>query len=93
MSTAFAEAARFAATWTKQDPTQVAVEMNQDFVSTRLSPQEAEWALRALTSGNISYDTFWYILQTGEVVPASVDAETERERIENERPRVEGEPL
>lgn len=81
VSKAFSEAARFAAVWTKRDPGEVVLELNQDFVSTRLSPSEAEWALKALMNNRISYETFWYILQTGELVPESVDAEMELERI------------
>lgn len=81
----FIEAAKYAALWTKRSPDDVVVEMNQDFVSARLTASEAEWALKALMNNRISYDTFWYILQTGELVPESVDAEAELERIKARR--------
>lgn len=81
----FMKAAQFAAIWTKRNPEEVVIELNQDFVSTRLTPSEAEWALKALMNDRISYETFWYILQTGELVPDSVDAEAELARIEARR--------
>jgi hypothetical protein len=87
----FSEAARFAAVWTKRDQDEVVLELNQDFVSTRLTPSEAEWALKALMNNRISYDTFWYILQTGELVPESVDAEAELQRIEARAAKQPGE--
>jgi hypothetical protein len=81
---AFTAAAKFAAEWTKRDPEKVSIEMNQDFVSAKLTPAEAEWALKALMAAKISYETFWYILQTGEIVPENVDAETEQEKIDSQ---------
>ncbi len=70
----------------------VAVELNTDYVDTRLDAQGVTALLNLWISGAISYETLFYNLKQGEIMPDGADMETERDLISvqgpvtNERP-------
>jgi hypothetical protein len=62
----------------------VSVDINKDFVSTKLSPQELDSLVKALQGGHISQDTFLHNLKIGEIIPEDVSIEDEKNKIEVE---------
>lgn len=63
------------------------IEMNRNFVSQKLTPQEITALLQAVQSGQISQDTFLYNLQNGEVLPPDRTIDEEKKMIESEAPK------
>lgn len=61
----------------------IAVSLNTDFVSERLSAQEIQTIVNSWMSGAISKQTMWYMLQQGEVVPDTITYEEEQARLED----------
>ncbi|MCB2186272.1 MAG: DUF4055 domain-containing protein [Deltaproteobacteria bacterium] len=93
VSLAYTAAAKQAAWWAGSPEGDVEVTLNEDFVGSRLSDTDADVLLRAVQAGQISFDTFWYNLQQGEIAPDGRTAEEEQTLIENQNPRLEGQPL
>lgn len=60
----------------------ISMGLNTDFVSAKISPQHMQVLMEALNSGNISFETWIWNLQQGEIIPPGIDVEAERERIE-----------
>ena len=56
------------------DP-EIAVELNTDFNQARLSAQDMGQLMAALASGYIDFDTWYYQLQKGEIVPPGMTKE------------------
>lgn len=81
-------ALKFMAEWVNANPDEASLTLNKDFLP---SPMDAnmlrEW-VAAWQSGGISYDTFIYGMKQGELIPDSITAEDERERIGNEAPLI-----
>lgn len=55
--------------------------LNTDFVPTAMSAQDRTAALAELQAGAISFETFWQMLISGEVLPEDFNMEEERARI------------
>jgi len=62
----------------------IEAELNRDFVSEKLDPQEIDTLLRALQAGEISQDTFLHNLQMGEILPRGRTIDEEKDLIEAE---------
>lgn len=60
------------------------VEMNKDFVDMRLDAAQLTALMQAYIAGGISFETLFWNLQKGEITPADVDLDTEREAIKME---------
>jgi len=68
------------------DATKTRTELNTDFTSQRLTPQELQQLVLAWQAGAISYDTLHGNLQKGEIVSADATAEDEQAKIEANPP-------
>jgi hypothetical protein len=62
----------------------VILEINRDIIDTTATPQELTAWTSALQSGAISYDTYYYLLQRADMSRPDIDAEEEREGIDND---------
>lgn len=60
--------------------------LNKDFVSASLDPTMLQQLVAAYQQNSISWETLFYNLQRGELVPEGVDAETERQAITDNPP-------
>ncbi len=68
------------------DNTKASVEMNREFVASKLTAQEITALLQACQSGKISTDTFIYNLQMGEYLPPDRTIKDEKDLIDAEKP-------
>ena len=59
-------------------------QLNNDYSSAKLSPQELAALMQAWQGGGISQDTFLYNLKTGEMLPADRTIEEEKDMIDTE---------
>jgi len=64
------------------DDTAVTMSLNKDIVANTMPPQMLTALMQALLNNAISYDTFWYNLQKGEIARPMVDAEEEQDLID-----------
>lgn len=71
--------------------TQVNVELNKDYLDIKANSQEVQVALTALQAGEISFETWYNFLETGEWIRQDVDAEQEQKDIA-ERKKLSGVP-
>lgn len=69
----------------------VTVELNKEYLDIRASPQEVQVALTALQAGEISYETWYDLLQTGGWSREGVDVDQEQKDIAK-RKALEPEP-
>ena len=60
----------------------VDVTLNSDLTDGVMDHQMLQAQVQALASGAISFETFWFNLERGELVPPGVNAEDERRRID-----------
>ena len=58
------------------------VELNRDFIDARLDPQEQSSLMLMLQSGAISYETYYYNLERGELTRPGITAEEEKALID-----------
>lgn len=56
--------------------------LNKDLVSTMMEPQMLQALMAALLNGTISYETYWWNLQRGEIARPLVDVEEEQALLE-----------
>jgi hypothetical protein len=70
------------AQWAGANPDQATVEVNKDFYDVEMPAPLLQQLLGALQGGAISYETFYYNLQKGEIARPGVDAEEEQKLIE-----------
>lgn len=73
--------------WQGVEESEVYVEMNTDYIDTRMAPSDTAALLNLFLSGVISYDTLFFNLQQGELIPDGVTAEMERDKISVQGPR------
>lgn len=66
------------------DVTSAQAELNKEFMSVKVDPQTIQVALTALQSGNMSFETFYAILQQGGWTRDGIDAEAERAAIDKQ---------
>ncbi len=59
----------------------VTVELNKEYMNVRATPQEIQAALTALQAGEISFETWYNILQTGGWAREGIDAAAEKDEI------------
>jgi hypothetical protein len=59
----------------------VSVELNKEYLDVRATPQEIQAALTALQAGEISFETWYDLLQSGGWAREGVDVETEQRDI------------
>lgn len=82
LSAAATEALSFHAEWLDLDEGgELAV--NRDFESQLLDPAMIRELRGMVADGQLSLDTMWDILEQGELLPDTFDAETERDRLSN----------
>jgi hypothetical protein len=74
----------WAGTEAKPVDTKVECELNKEYLDIKATPDEVRVALTALQAGEISYATWYNILQTGGWAIEGVDAKTERKLIDAE---------
>ncbi|MAE86327.1 MAG: hypothetical protein CMB80_26570 [Flammeovirgaceae bacterium] len=84
VSRAYEQAMGFAAQWVGDNPEDISVQLNTDYVPTDMNPQLLTALMASYQAGNISYQTFWSNLQRGEIADPEVTAEEEKERINND---------
>lgn len=65
----------------------VNVELNKEYLNIRATPQEIQVALTALQAGEISFDTWYDILQKGGWAREGVTSEDEQKTIAKQKPR------
>lgn len=65
----------------KVSDTEVTVELNKEYLDIRATPQEIQVALTALQAGEISFETWYELLQTGGWAREGVTAEDEQKAI------------
>ena len=75
---------RIVAEWMKQADSEIAIDINKDFVSEKLSSQDITALLLAVQAGRISMDTFLYNLKVGEILPEDRSVDDEKDLIEAE---------
>lgn len=72
----------FCCIWLNIQNPKVEVELNKEWVSSKLSPPEIQVLLQALQAGEISQETFLYNLMEGEILPPGTTIEDEISKIE-----------
>ena len=83
------KALKYMAEWEGLNPDDVNVELNMDFVDVRIPHQEIIALVQSYQMGGISMDTLLHNLKQGEVIPADVSIEEERDKIELDHGTVE----
>lgn len=86
-SAAWTMALQWLSVWNKttdDGADKITVALNTEFTSTTLDSATLSSMIQAAQSGLMSWETFFYNLQRGGVVPEGTTADEERERIENE---------
>jgi hypothetical protein len=84
ISSGLTDILKIVAFWMNYNESKVNVQMNTDFIDTKLSPQEITALLQSYQSNAISLDTFLYNLKQGEVLPPKRTEDEEKEMIEAE---------
>lgn len=79
-----------AAAWLKASDLDIAVQLNTDLVSAKLTPQELTSLMGAWQQGAITQRTFLYNLEAGELLPPGTTAEDEADLLEVEGADVTG---
>jgi len=81
-SEAITQVVRLAIRWMGMDTTSYRYRLNTDVTNTRLTAPEVTALLQAYQAGGMSFSTFYYNLQQGEIARPGVDAVSEQEEIE-----------
>lgn len=80
------QALQFMALWVGARPEDASIELNKQYVSSKMqAPMLLAW-LQLLQAGKISYGTFYAAMQRGELVPETQTAEDEQEQIAQDGP-------
>lgn len=79
----FTQVLQFCAWWAASDAkspseTEVNVELNKEYLQIRAQPQEIQTALTALQAGEMAFETWYALLQSGGWAREGVDAATEQ---------------
>ena len=77
-------ALRFAAEWAGANPEDVVLEINRDYVETRMSPEELNALIAGWQMGAYSKDTLHSNLQRGEIIDPQRTVQDEQELIDDE---------
>jgi len=77
----FEQVLQYMALWIKAPVDSIKLEVNKDFISTKMAPDELTALIKAVQTGRISMDTFLYNLKSGEVLPDDRTIEDEKKLI------------
>jgi hypothetical protein len=69
--------------WSGVDTPTVDVNLNKDFLSSKLSPSELTSLSDAYLKGALNAESYFSALSTGEMIPANIDKDAEIKRLEN----------
>ncbi len=86
VESAVKKAFQWCAEWTLNNPDDVEVSLNKDYVSALMDSSMLTALLMTLQQGRISYDSFIYNLSQGELLPDGRTAEEEAELIQQNPP-------
>ncbi len=75
--------------WQGTETPEVQAEFNNDFMDVHLDSATLTALLSAWMSGAISYETLFFNMQQGELIPDGTDVDTERDRIESAGPPID----
>lgn len=78
VSEAYENAVKFAAMWMGDNPDDIVIKLNTDYVPSNMTPQMLTALTAALQAGHISYETFYENLQKGEIANPKRSAEEEK---------------
>lgn len=67
----------------------IRAELNKDYAANGMTSEELSALTAALQAGSISYETFYYNLQRGELTRPDVTAEEEKELIDTQNPNMD----
>lgn len=87
LSDGLTECARWYLTMLASEPGDIRITVNTDFSSRRLDPQELLALFQTYQGGGMSFDTFMFNLEAGEMLPPGRTAEEEQGLIDSEGPR------
>jgi hypothetical protein len=85
-ASALERALRYCALFVGQDPEEIIVKPNLEFVDSEMTPQEAVQLLTLWQSGGIAYETFYENLQRGRIASAERTAQEEQDLVDQESP-------
>jgi hypothetical protein len=85
-SEALTRAVKFWVGWQGRPTEDVNVQLNDDFVFTRLTPEEIKALLEAYVRGVLPLDALLYNLKVGEILPPDMEVEDARRIVESEQP-------
>jgi hypothetical protein len=85
-SEALTRALKFWTEWQGRPADDVLVKLNDDFVFTRLTPEEIKALLEAYVRGVLPLDALLYNLKVGEILPPDMEVEDARRIVESEQP-------
>jgi hypothetical protein len=74
--------------WMGKSDADIAVELNKDFGPAVMDPALIQSLMAAYQAGMISFDTWFYNLKNGEIVPDDTDLDTEKSKIEMGGPKL-----
>jgi hypothetical protein len=80
------KALQFMALWIGADPKKATIGLNKDYAPAAMDANMLRELVGAYQGGTMSFDTFYWNLQRGEVAMESVSAEDELERIQATAP-------
>jgi hypothetical protein len=87
---ALTSALRIMAAWDGQPPDDIHVELNREFVDSRLTPDQITAYLAAYQAGGMSLDTLLNLLMGGGLFPSDRTVEEEKSLISSEAPPMAG---
>lgn len=85
-ASALEAALRYCARFVGQDPDEIVVTPNLEFVDSEMTPQEALALVQVWQSGALSYESTYELLQRGRLASMERTAEEEQELIDQESP-------
>jgi hypothetical protein len=86
-SRGFERLLRWAAEWQGENPDEVSVKVNTDFVESRMTPEELREQVAAWQAGALPTETLGYNLKQGEVLPPDMTVEEYVAQVEAEKER------
>lgn len=87
ISSAFERALKVFCDWAGASG-EIEYQINRDFMPVLMDSNMFSALVNGLTTGNMSFDNFWDLLQRGDMAPLDVTAEEEKERIKKNPPPV-----
>ena len=69
--------------WSGNDNPDVQVDLNKDFLSSKMTPSELTSLTDAYLKGGLSAEAYLHQLTAGEMLPANIDMDAEKKRLES----------